>query len=56
MDFLETHVKGTRVKGTLPQNIFIIKSCHIGHINSLNIGFSKKSFRKFNEIAISAIF
>ena len=26
------------VKGTLPQNMSILKTGHIGHINSLNIG------------------
>ena len=34
-------------KGTLPQNIFILKSCHIGHKNSLNIGVLKKLLYKF---------
>ena len=26
------------LKGTLPQNIFILKSCHISHIDSSDIG------------------
>ena len=26
------------LKGTLPQNIFVLKTGHIGHINSFNIG------------------
>ena len=42
-------VSQVRVKGTLPQNIFIIKSIHIGHMNSLNIGvliFFKEVWQK----------
>ena len=30
--------KNVTVKGALPQNIFIIKSGHIGRINSQDIG------------------
>ena len=33
------------LKGTLPQNIFLIKSGHIGHINSLNIGGFNKFYK-----------
>ena len=32
------------MKGTLPRNIFILKSCHVGHIKSLNLGVLKKIF------------
>ena len=35
------------LKGTLPQNIFIIKSGHIDHINFLKIGGLNKLFLKF---------
>ena len=34
-------------KGILPQNIFILKTGLIGHLNSLNIGGSNKLFQKF---------
>ena len=34
----------TQFKGTLPLNMFIIKTGRIGHINSLNIGGLKKLF------------
>ena len=33
-------------KGTLPENIFILKKGHIGHINSQDIGGLKKTFLK----------
>ena len=35
------------LKGTLPWNIFILKSGHKGHINSLNIGGLNKFFNFF---------
>ena len=35
------------IKGTPPQNIFILKSGNIGHINSLSIGGLNKFFKKF---------
>ena len=40
-------MESNMVKGTLPQNIFILKSGHIGHINSLNIGCLNKFFKIF---------
>ena len=33
-----------QLKGTLPQNMFILKTGRIGHINSLNIGGLKEIF------------
>ena len=35
------------LKGTLPQNIFILKSGHKGHMNFLNIGDLNKFFNFF---------
>ena len=40
------------LKGPLPQHIFILKSGHVGHINSLNIDCSKKKRKKIADIAI----
>ena len=39
------------LKSTLPQNMFILKSCQIGHIITLNIGALIIFFRNLPEIA-----
>ena len=41
-------------KGTLPQNIFILKSDHIDHINSYDIGSLDKEKFKISKMAFLA--
>ena len=48
--------RDAQLKGTIPQNMSILKSGDIGHINSLNIGRSNKFLTFLTEVAISAVF
>ena len=44
--------RDAQLKGTIPQNMSILKSGDIGHINSLNIGRSNKFLTFLTEVAI----